>query len=174
MNTKSIAFVALRIVALFLFVKALINVGNLVVITLPNFFNYGHDGQISALSLIPLFIPALLMFIISIILWVRTQALSEWLAPFDDEVQIEGEKLEKLQIIAFTVVGLVFVAISFPHLVKDVVQMVSFDRDMHTEMVYRHQVVYPLIHSSVQFVLGMVILFQAKGLSGLLKKVRDL
>ncbi|MBG9792921.1 hypothetical protein ABD76_10665 [Paenibacillus dendritiformis] len=84
MNTRSLAYVAVRLLALYFFINAIVHVSNVVQVSLPNLMSI-KDAAASRpdqmLLLVVVLLPSIIMLLSAFVLWTAAYRISGLLAP---------------------------------------------------------------------------------------------
>ncbi len=183
MKSKDAAFLALRVLSVYIFVQALYMLSIAINFTfISNFINLKSmvdDKGLIILGLIfgSLF-PFLILLISGIILWKYTDSIVSKMIPRqEDTVETEAKtNLKELQAIAFSVIGLIILANTIPelfNLIPSIIQMNEIRIDLATDT-FKLKVTYAVITNLVKLLIGFALFFGGKGLVGLLHKAREL
>lgn len=84
MNTRSLAYVAVRLLALYFFITAIVHVSNVVQVSLPNLMSL-MDTAVSRpdqiVLLVVVLLPSILMLLSAFVLWTTAYRISRLLSP---------------------------------------------------------------------------------------------
>lgn len=168
MNYRALAKIACRLFAIYTFIRF---VSYLPAIIYPLFMkNTNANVSITILPVLPSLILSLAF---SIILWTFSEKLSRLMVD-DSNIQEETDiDYNKLQYIAFSVVGLVLVTLSIPNITSTLIEyirMISMvEKSAHFSFI---QYKAKLAGSIVQFIIGLWLLLGSKGILNGIKKLR--
>lgn len=175
MNKKDIAFLWVRLAAIYIFIITLnwLAVGSYQVIV-ELFFSSTAKGNYSQviISLIPLVI----LITAGILLWVFSKKISNHL--IDESKENEREKFEQInlkeiQVIAFSVVGLILLVNAIPEFIYRLASLIAIANDGYGGMRNKIGLYLPIIRDSIKLIIGFSLFFGAKGLLGILNKARN-
>lgn len=177
MKIRDLAFLALRVLAIYVFIVALRHLANLTQFTVPSYLELIESGISFMEVFLLVFLPTLILITGGLVLWIFARPISKYLMPKsptesenDGSVQtLKGREVEGFVIAA---VGLVLVLLSFPAIVRLLVNyfnMVSQDIGFN-RMTY----ITPIIEQGLRLILGIILLLKAEGFALILRKIRKL
>lgn len=172
MKIRELAFLAVRILGIYLFVIGLKQLVDLLQVTGSTYLEWlQHEISFMEVFLLVGF-PALVLFIGGILLWIFAKPLSKCLVLKNCTESENTWQTRDIEGFVLSVVGLILIALSLPSLVRLVInyiniasQEVRFDRMPH---------VYPIIEQGIRFILGLVLLLKAEGFALILRKIRSI
>ena len=110
-----------------------------------------------------------LPFIISIVLWVFSSQTANILKPnIQDSKPLSENTLEEIQSVAFSIVGLILIVFTAAKIVSWFIWVSKFNPELHSGAQYLGLTITVLIN----VILGFWLLFGAKGITGLIYKLR--
>ncbi len=182
MNTKNIAFVSIKVLAIYTFLQALLNIAKLInyvalhyisadfLHQLTNFTTF--ETQINLVSILPF----ILLLLISVILWKNADRLfshiaSENLVNNDNQHMIT---IHHLQTTAFAIVGLIIIASTIPEFFPIVPNLMKLYQlgNAHATFDLKFSTYFLIIEQIVKLIIGFSLFFGSNGLSGLLRRIR--
>ncbi|RJG16644.1 hypothetical protein [Paenibacillus thiaminolyticus] len=103
MNTRSLAYVAVRLLALYFFITAIVHVSNVVQVSLPNLLSI-KDAAVSRpdqiVLLVVVLLPSIIMLLSALVLWTAAYRISGLLTPAvplrEEAAAAEGAGREEL------------------------------------------------------------------------------
>jgi uncharacterized BrkB/YihY/UPF0761 family membrane protein len=170
MTKKEFAVLACRIFALYAFLKFIFQIESVICVIWGLMDGRAGIKDTSGVIFFSFLLTTLLLLALAIVIWKKAEWLAEKIFPGKDSA---GSKLEismsEVQIVAFSVVGLVLIVEALPQIGNLIV-----DYKMRTSQPYVSM--YPFWRSvvmhGIEFLLGFGLLFGSKGLAGLLKSFR--
>ncbi|WNF38566.1 hypothetical protein RJD24_09150 [Bacillaceae bacterium IKA-2] len=185
MNSRFVAVLALKILAVYVIIQALKNLPMFVSTTqmllqlrepVPN-GSFSIDG--GSLFLFGGITPFLLLVVIGILIWLYAEKISTYIL-FKQQVEdintkeAEEQFLKELQVVLFSLVGLLVLVHSLPQVFTIIPNLVLLS-DEYTRTNYPGQMhtIYWSIGLIIQIGIGFYLFFGSKGLVGLVKKIRD-
>ena len=141
-------------------------------------FNLGFDTNISILSFVFASIaPFFLLLIIAIVLWVFTNRILKYLLPEDLDNTSESKiNLDDIQYIAFSIIGILILTNALPqifNLIPNIIRYNEISSHLHTPQ-FKTEVIFSIVENVAKLIIGFILIFGSKGLTGLLKKIREL
>ena len=173
MNSKNLAFVALRVLAIYYLIAA--------ITTALSSFSAGLTLDLSDesknyatsffyFSLIPFF----LYMGAAIVLWFFSSQLSQYVSNDGSNSESKGGvKIEDIQVITFAAIGLYLVFSALPYISGALYKMYAIKK-FDDNFVIPIDARLDVIGLSLSVVLGLILFFGARGFSGLLTWVRAL
>jgi YbbR domain-containing protein len=128
-NYRALAKIACRLFAIYTFIKF---VSYLPAVTYPLFMKNTTIDE--SLAIIPVLLSLILFLLLSIILWNFSEKISGLIVNDLNTLEETNIDYNRLQYIAFSVVGLVLVVLSVPDIIKtsiEISQMFSIMRSTH-------------------------------------------
>ncbi|QOY35228.1 hypothetical protein AWH56_021425 [Anaerobacillus isosaccharinicus] len=182
MNIRFLAIVSLKILAVYVVVLALrslpmfISSAQMLVHLRESNFEVGRGDEIGLLFVG--IIPFLILTSLGVLFWVNAEKISEFIfrkQQLDDVTKKEDEKqfLHELQIMIFSIVGLLVLIQTLPQLFNLIPSVILLSDKYGMNNSEIHTIIW-LVGSLVQIGIGAYLFFGSKGLSGILKKIREL
>jgi hypothetical protein len=172
MTIRELAYLGLRLTAVYIFSLALMQLGQLINVILQT---YEANMLISREVLFFYSLaPVILLTILSIIIWFKTNKIIKYLVPSEnttDDEQMKGILLKQLQTLAFSVVGLILFARALPQFLQVFSEILLINNQLLQGPILYKSYLF-IAQRILECVLGLVILLGAKGLSNILSKVR--
>jgi hypothetical protein len=183
MKAKDLATLLIRILAIYVFVIALnwFAVGAYQVI-MQLFISFGAKGIFTVLIGI---MPVLVLIAAGAIIWILSDNISAWIVSgfdngtgndndSDNVISCSSIGVKELQIIAYSIVGLILLANSIPELIYRISYNIVMKQEFSAAaMDYKIGLYLPLIKDSIQMIIGVGVFLGAKGLSGHLSVARE-
>jgi len=168
-----IAFVLVRILALYVLIKGLGYLINLVQLLYPLFIDFMNGTLHYWVILLLSSLTGILFIILGFILWNRTERIVVKLV---DNVELNAEgpttsNFKDLYVLGFTLVGMVLFAETLPDAITAVVQLFQ-NSVLSTDNQIRN--VTALIGQCLKLILSIALIFRASGIYGVLMKLREL
>ena len=120
--------------------------------------------------------PFIFLLAMSIFLWIFTDRISNHLIPKQENNEHDSKlDLDNLQYIAFSVVGILFIIFTIPQifsLLSSIIKMKEITFDLATTQ-FKTELIFSAVESGVRLLIGFVLIFGSKGLSGLLRRIRE-
>jgi hypothetical protein len=171
MKKTDIAYLACRILAIYIFFRALQNLS-----FIPLFFQGSAEPVMRVLMVLTALVPFLILAALSAVLWIFAGRFVQYLLPRSEEVdeQVLMINTKEIYTIAFAVVGVVIVAITIPEFFQIIPNItVLKSQAPFTDPMFKLQTTFALIEKIVQFAIGFGLIFGRRGLSVLLSKIRE-
>ena len=174
MTIKDLAGLSCKVLAVYTLVLAFQSLNHFAILPVSIMENF--PAGVTALLVMAAFIPSILLLTLAAILWFRADRFAGHMAPGKNT---SGEKPavrgEDLQVIAFSVVGVLVLAGAVPELFQFVSSLVlqrslqyhPFSETVSVDTVSR------AIGLAVRLVIGFWLLLGARGLAGLFKTLRE-
>lgn len=167
MHNKHIAEMACKILAIYIFIQGLIQLTYF-----PMSLITDIGGQVNLI--VVSFIPFMILFAVSILLWIYAKVLAEYIAPSEDISVREtpNHDYNELQAIAFSVVGLVIIAGAIPRLIQLIPNLAFYSENALWDPRFKLRTIIEAIVPIAQLTIGFFLLFSSKGLVELLNRIR--
>ncbi len=185
LKKQELAFMAIRILSLYILVKAFLSLAQLTHIQVINYmsmveqFKELAEGMLFPILLVAIG-PFVLLLTFSILLWIYAKSISQYMILDKESAKIEEDTdtlpsltSDDLQTIAFSVIGLILVSITIPDLFNIIPNLLNLNElgDLATDNV-KMSTFMSLLAKIVQLLIGFGLFFGGKGISSLLKRVR--
>lgn len=174
LTIKDLARLSCKVLAVYTLVLALQSLNHFAL--LPVSIRDNLPAGVTALMVMAAFIPSILLLTLAAILWFRADRLAGHMASGENT---SGErpavKGEDVQVIAFSVVGVLVLASAVPELFQFVSSLV-LQRSLQFQPFSETVSVYTIsraIALAVRLVIGFWLLLGARGLAGLFKTLRE-
>ena len=175
MNEKGIAKIACKVLSIYSVIKGMERIAYLISITLQPSLNQGFDkGMISQMIFISI-IPSITLIIIGVILWVMSSKISELMVNDTDGRIVNRTEINiiEFQSAVFSVVGLLILV----NLISEISSLIPQIAELSGEYIptgttYRLKVKVSIIEIVVKLIIGLLLLFKASGLVGVVKNLR--
>ncbi|MBO8171580.1 MAG: hypothetical protein H0Z33_06810 [Bacillaceae bacterium] len=173
---KNVVFVGLRLLSVYFIintVSAMIGPAGLILADALGDINYLNIDHVQLWIQL---LPFVLQFMIGVVVWIKAEVLTRLFLPRGgEENRVEVDRSPRdLQTIMFAGVGLLVLAQAIPETVRQfpgLYYLNQLDGRADTQMVL--EVTVQMIAATLKLVLGIIFLLGAKGLSGLLHKIRN-
>lgn len=173
MLVRKLAFVLVRVLAIYLFIqalKSLSQLSNLIYFPFPDESDHRMWLQVIAISMGPFVV----YVATGVILWVYTQHLSRLIAPIEEGFMedMAGISLKSLQSAAFSVVGLFLLVKGIPALFLIVPNLVFLNEE-YSLMSYKFKLeaIFGITQIAAELLIGTCLLFGGKRLAGWVNKI---
>ena len=170
MKKTDIAHLAFRILAIFIFFRALQHISQI------GFYLQGnYDPIMGTQMFIVLLIPFLILAAFSALLWIYAERLAKHIFPGDEEVDEKAFMVnrEGIYMIAFSIVGVVILAVSIPGIFQAISTFLMFNVYINQPM-SNIQTMPLLVEKIAQFAIGFALIISRRGLSRILSKQGEL
>ena len=176
MKINDLAYLTLRVAAIYLFIMGIGHLVDLLQFSLPAYLQVMERGTTYGEVFLIVGVPVLLLLICGFLLWVLAPKLAKYLVPASAAsagISESGATAQTKNIEGFVlaVVGLILFILSFTGVVRGALNyfnMLSQDIEFN-----RLQYIYFLGEQAVRFVLGVILLVKAEGFALLLRKIRN-
>ena len=169
MQMKGIAYLALRVLAIYFFMMAWRQFV-MILEFLPSYI-FIPEINMNLMEVILLVgVPALINFTASILLWIYAKRLSGYFLLKQQE-QEEPFNLAYKGIEGFvlSVVGIIFIITSFSAMIRELLYYLN-----HMNMpIYGRTQVYGLVELAIQFILGVLLVLRSNGIATILRRIRE-
>lgn len=171
MKIRELAFLAVRILGIYLFVLGLKQLVDLLQLTGSTYLQWlEHEVTFMEVFLF-IGLPSLILLIGGIVLWIFAKPISKSLILKDSTESESHWQMREIEGFVLSVVGLLLVVWSLPTMTRMIVnyiniagQEVRFDK-----MSY----IYPIIEQGIRFLIGLLLLLKAEGFALILRKIRN-
>lgn len=166
MNKHDIAKLACKLLGLYTVVNSIGGIlnflANLPILKLNN-------TTITLNNMWPSYLQFVVWAMVGLILWFQADSFANAMG-FDNEIEDASQtaSASEIQTIAFSVVGLVFLASSIPKAASLISQYYMLQQKFSGPLLH----VDKIAEAVVQFVVGLTLFLGSKGLTGLLKRLR--
>lgn len=174
MTIKNLAGLSCKVLAVYTLVLALQSLNYFAILPVSIMENF--PSGVTTLLVMVAFIPSILLLTLAAILWFRADRFAGHMAP---DKNTSGEKTavsgEDVQVIAFSVVGVLVLAGAVPELFQFVSNLV-LQRSLQDHSLSETVSVYTVsraIGLAVRLVIGFWLLLGARGLAGLFNTLRE-
>lgn len=172
MKLRELAFLAIRVLSIYLFILGLNHLVNLLDFTIPTYLQViEHDTTYTEVFLI-IGIPTLILLLCGVILWFFAEKLSKYIVPRNSTESDGTFRSKDIEGFVLSVVGLILVILSFTSLARIIMNYVNMmNQDIGFD---RLGFIYSLVEQGIRLLLGIILLFKAEGLAQFLRKIRNL
>lgn len=181
LKRKDYAFLAIRVLAVYIFVQSLKLLSNIFMFTLLPSINYGTNLETAIIvgSLGPFFT----LFILAILLWIYTDRIATILLPSsDDDSDIQGSdntshqlSKETLLSISIYLVGLIIIVNTLPEIFYTISNYIQYKAvEGATNLQFKYQVYSQIAEKALSLILGIYLMIGNKGLVKLYKKINGM
>lgn len=171
MKIRDLAFMAIRILSIYLFVLGLNHLMNILEFALPTYMQVIESETTYTEVFFVIGIPAIILLVSSVVLWFAADKLSRFLIPKGSSdpagIHVQSKEIEGF---VLSVIGLVLVVLSFSSLARIILNDINL---MNQDLVSnRMGYIYSLIEQVIRFLLGLMLMFKAEGFAHMLRKMR--
>lgn len=174
MTIKELARLSCKVLAVYTLVLAIQSLNHFAI--LPVSVGDNFPAGVAALMVMAAFMPSILLLALAAILWFRADRLAGHMAPGEntswEKPAVTGEDV---QVIAFSVVGVMVLAGAVPELFQ-LVSNLALQRSTQFQPFNETVSVYTVSRATglaVRLAIGIWLLLGARGLAGLLKTLRE-
>jgi hypothetical protein len=183
MSIRDLAYLSVRIIAIYLFIQGLSQLVDLLNVTLPVYSqtfqlynqSFQLEGMYADLILIGI-VPMLIFFIGSIVAWFLAGRLSIRMIPAVHVEEGDNDSavspLREMEGFVLSVVGLILFIVSFANFVRLIVTY-SYWEGGEFAFVWRSNMAV-LVEMGIRCLIGVILLVKAEGFAKLLRKIRGL
>lgn len=181
-NSKDLAYISIRVLSIYFFIQALLILSELINISVYNYMifpNLGEENNISTLNLLfGTMAPFVILLAISIILWIFTDRISNYLLPSNNDVRdgVESKtNIDEIQYIAFSIIGVFILANTLPQ-TFNLIPSILMLNDISFQLInttYKIEIIFSFSVYVVKLLIGLGLIFGSKGLTGILKRIRE-
>lgn len=177
-NLRDLGFLAIRALAVFAFILGIQRLIHIIENAIPYYMGYlAPPDNVIVIGFVAA-IPALLLIIVSILLWVFAHKLSFKMVPSRETQTGEGgipEHVKAWESFFLSVAGLILLVISIGRMAYILAQYLHMETAL-PDFVYfeRKEYLYSLAEYVVYFILGLLLILKADGLAHLLRSIRRL
>jgi len=173
MKIRDLAFMAVRILSIYLFILGLNHFVNILEFALPTYMQVIESDTTYTEVFFVIGIPAFILLISSVVLWCLADKLSRFIIPKSSS-DSEGISIQSKQIEGFvlSVIGLVLLVLSFTSIIRMILSYTNLmDQGIFSDKL---GFIYYLVEQVIRFLLGLILLFKAEGFALMLRKIRKL
>lgn len=172
-KNRDIAYMAIRILSIYTFIQACINL----VYFINSTIIVGNNGISFLQMFIGFFGPFVLLLGWGILLWIFTDRICNFIVVRKEDMKDEQNRLtiESIQSIAFSIVGLIIFVKAIPQAVR-IIPQVKFSMGEYAlgNEQLRVKMTFQVIEKILELIIGFSLFVGGKGLVGILKKLRNL
>lgn len=173
MKSKDLAFVALRVLAIYYLIAALYTLLTSLSAGLTFDLSNQLDNYATTIFYFSL-IPSSLYLVAAIVLWVFSDRLSQYVSNENLNSETNSTmKIEDIQVILFASIGLYLVFSSLPYIGGTLYKIIEMKNSDKYSLI-PNETLTDTISLSLEILLGIILFFGAKGFSGLLTWARSL
>lgn len=172
MKLRGIAFLAVRVIAIYLFIMGVNHLINLIEYTIPAFFQFmKRDTNVFELFLL-IGLPALILLFCGIFMWMCAEKISLYLIPralLEEEIE-GGFRSKQIEGFVLSVIGLILLISSSTSLVRMLIQYFTIQGQGLTfnQLGYESS----LVEQIIRVILGILLLVKAEVFAQWLRKLR--
>lgn len=166
MNVKETAYLAVKVLSVFVFIKfityfmGLFSVINMILASDPT-------GPISIFTQIILYVaPVLLLLVLSMCLWLYADGISEWMVKGLEVKEKVLLNFDDLQSIAFSVVGVVIIADTLPLLFTAVLRGQLVDFQQMEQLI-------SIGSQGLKLIIGIWLFLGSRGIAGFIQNSKN-
>ena len=168
MNLRGLAFLALRLLAIYVVFMGIQHAVNLLDFSIATYMQVTDLDFTSALLIVS--VPTLLIWAVGILLWCMAGKWSGYLVPASGEAVKQAIRNTEIESFVLSVAGLIIVILSFFRLLQSVMSYVSLTRqDIYVD---NQSYYYSFAVWAVELILGAVLLLKSQAFAVLLRKIR--
>jgi len=168
-NLRGLAFLALRLMAIYVIVMGIRHAVDLVDFSIPAYMQLADLNFAKGLLVIG--IPTLLLWIVGILLWFMAGKWSNRFVPATNGAPEAVNRSAEFESFVLSVVGLVLAILSLTNWIQSVLGYISLtNQDVYFN---RQSYYFHFAGQAAEFVLGAVLLLKSRGIAALLRKIRS-
>ena len=168
MNLRGLAFLALRLLAVYVVITGIRHAANLVDVTIPTYMQMAELNV--TLALLVVGIPTVLLWVVGILLWCSAEKWSGYLIPASVQAEKPALRNAEIESFALSVVGLIIAILSFFRLLQSVLSYISLlDQNVHVDS---QSYFYNFAALAAELATGIILLLKSQGIAALLRKIR--
>lgn len=172
MKLKDLAYLAVRILSIYLFLLGLSKIVEVLNIAVPTYLQV-IDYNISFLEVfLVVGVPGFILILFSMILWLFAEKLSVYLIPKNAEETEYSVQAKDLEGFVLSLVGLILMILSFTMMVRQGMNYNNMAK--HAMQFDREGFIFTFTEEVIRFLIGIILLFKAEGFALLLRKIRNM
>ncbi|MEX1030702.1 MAG: hypothetical protein WDZ91_11760 [Paenibacillaceae bacterium] len=172
MKLREFSFLAVRILAIYLFILGISHLVDLLNFAIPVYLQVIEDDTTYSEVFLIVGIPAFSLIIGGIVLWILAEKLSKYImrnSSTELETTLQTKEIEGF---VLSVIGLILAILSFSIIVRISMNYIHLvNQDMQFD---RQSLLYTFVEQLIRFVIGIILLIKAEGFALLLRKIRGL
>ncbi len=169
MNLRGLAYLAIRVLAIYVFILGIRQAVTLANAAIPTYMQI-TDLKIAQVYVI-IGIPTLLLWIVGVLLWRSADRWSNRLVPAANGSPEPLERHADIESFVLSVVGLVLVILAAVNLIQSVLSFIWItNQEVHFD---RQGYYFQFAGHAVEIVMGAVLLLKSNGIAALLRKIRQ-
>lgn len=177
MKYKPLVVITLKVLSIFIFIQALIHLSSVANYFIIPLFVDNFNLKQQLITLTVTLGPFAVLMIFGILLWIYSENFSKYIIPkeYEEDTAKEKYKSQDIQAIAFSVVGMIVLVDAIPEIfavATNLIRLNEIGTDYATDT-FRMETIFSTASKLVKLLLGFVLIFGSKGLSGMLKKIRS-
>lgn len=170
MKIRELAFLAIRVLAVYFFALGLNHLVAYLDYSLPAYLQVLGDDASYAEVFLLVGIPSILLLLISVALWLSAGKLSRFLVPSNSGEEESSPSFRGIEAFVLAVVGLVLAILSFSSLARILLNYANMEGQ---RLYIDHRSFYiALAEQVIRLLLGIVLILKAQGFAKLLRKIR--
>lgn len=174
MNNKGISYIALRILSIYFSMTAITNITKYLSIKIKGTsYPAPLDPRIGMYSLILTITSIASYLIVGIILWIKTDKFTNYLIPknsYSEKIEMESSKefLLDIQVVAFSIVGIVVTMSSINFIYQNIVLVAMLDNKNAVESIIE-VVMGRLGGRIITLILGLILFLKPRKIAKLIR-----
>lgn len=169
MNLRGLAFLAIRVLAIYVVVLGIRQVANLVDVALPMYMHMTDLNLAQALTIVG--VSPLLLWAVGISLWLMANRWSKRIIPAAESRTETAIRSADPESFVLSVVGLVIAILAVTDWIQSVLALVSIsNQGVHFD---RQSYYYRFAGQAIEIAFGLVLILKARGIAALLRKIRQ-
>ncbi len=170
MTIRELAYLAIRVMAVYFFVLGLNHLVNYLDFALPAYLQVlGEDTSYGKVFLL-VGVPSILLLVISVALWLSAGKLSRSLVPSRSGENETSPSFRGVEAFVLAVVGLVLAILAITTLARMLLNYANMDaQNLYID---NRSFYISLVEQGIRLVLGIVLTVKAEGFAQLLRKIR--
>lgn len=174
MNIRKLSTLTCKVISIYILIKFVMYLQNI-------FITFAYiDSALQVdknMVLIGTIIPGVMLLVLSILFWLFASRIGKMIIDSDDQEELSQEiDFEKLEILAFSVIGLVILSSGLSNLVKSSIDIytlkMSYVIGSYKDDIRFLPNVLKVIGDLIQIIIGFWLLLGSKGVVGLIKTLR--
>lgn len=170
MKIRDLAYLSIRVLAIYLFLLGCKQIFTLIDFTLPAYVGIPNFSSYFISMLIVLVIPSLIYVAASLTLWFLAKRISLLLiVEGSEDAEFQGNKA--LEGFVLSMVGVVIVVLALSSFVKEGLLYLVYTNDV--KYTFPKNQTYRVMEQAIRLILGVILVLKAEGFALILRKIRN-
>jgi hypothetical protein len=172
MKRTDIAFLACRVLAIYIFFRALQHLSH-ITLFIPRY----DDPEVRVQTFFYFFAPFLVLVCFGVVLWIFAGRTVQYIFPMTEEgvEQVTMINTKEIYALAFSIAGIILLAVAIPgifQVISSIVVLNTHYDSLGPHPVMKIQTTFAFMEKIAQLVIAFCLIFGSRGLSELLSKIR--